>query len=99
MDNTILNVAPPTLVRDLDATASQLQWIVDSYDVLAVQRNPPVCESVWRQASVSLSSPMSVCPSLHTTSMLGSFCRWKVGAGSRRATVGEPAGDRLSQFE
>jgi EmrB/QacA subfamily drug resistance transporter len=31
MDNTILNVALPTLVGDLDATASQLQWIVDSY--------------------------------------------------------------------
>jgi EmrB/QacA subfamily drug resistance transporter len=31
MDNTILNVAMPTLVRDLDATASQLQWFVDSY--------------------------------------------------------------------
>jgi EmrB/QacA subfamily drug resistance transporter len=31
MDNTILNVALPTLVKDLDATASQLQWIVDSY--------------------------------------------------------------------
>ena len=31
MDNTILNVALPTLVRDLDASASQLQWLVDSY--------------------------------------------------------------------
>lgn len=31
LDNTILNVALPTLVRDLDASASQLQWIVDSY--------------------------------------------------------------------
>ncbi len=31
VDNTILNVALPTLVRDLHATASQLQWIVDSY--------------------------------------------------------------------
>ncbi|MCZ7665593.1 MAG: DHA2 family efflux MFS transporter permease subunit [Thermoleophilia bacterium] len=31
MDNTILNVALPTLVRDLDATSSQLQWMVDSY--------------------------------------------------------------------
>lgn len=31
MDNTILNVALPTLVRDLRATASELQWIVDSY--------------------------------------------------------------------
>ena len=31
LDNTILNVALPTLVRDLGATDSQLQWIVDSY--------------------------------------------------------------------
>ena len=31
VDNTILNVALPTLVRDLLATSSQLQWIVDSY--------------------------------------------------------------------
>jgi EmrB/QacA subfamily drug resistance transporter len=31
MDNTILNVALPTLARDLGATASQLQWMVDSY--------------------------------------------------------------------
>jgi EmrB/QacA subfamily drug resistance transporter len=31
VDNTILNVALPTLVRDLHATNSQLQWIVDGY--------------------------------------------------------------------
>ncbi|TMK55436.1 MAG: MFS transporter [Actinobacteria bacterium] len=31
IDNTILNVALPTLVRDLHASNSQLQWIVDSY--------------------------------------------------------------------
>jgi EmrB/QacA subfamily drug resistance transporter len=31
LDNTILNVALPTLVRKLGATASELQWIVDSY--------------------------------------------------------------------
>ena len=31
VDNTILNVALPTLVRELRATSSQLQWIVDSY--------------------------------------------------------------------
>ncbi len=31
LDNTILNVALPTLVRDLSASSSQLQWIVDSY--------------------------------------------------------------------
>jgi EmrB/QacA subfamily drug resistance transporter len=31
LDNTILNVALPTLAREFHATASQLQWIVDSY--------------------------------------------------------------------
>ncbi len=34
LDNTILNVALPTLVRDLHATASQLQWIVDAYTIV-----------------------------------------------------------------
>jgi len=34
LDNTILNVALPTLVRDLHASFSQLQWIVDSYTVV-----------------------------------------------------------------
>lgn len=31
VDNTIVNVALPTLQRELGATTSQLQWIVDSY--------------------------------------------------------------------
>jgi EmrB/QacA subfamily drug resistance transporter len=31
LDNTILNVALPTLQRDLNANASELQWMVDSY--------------------------------------------------------------------
>ena len=31
LDNTILNVALPSLQRDLDASTSGLQWIVDSY--------------------------------------------------------------------
>ena len=31
VDNTILNVALPTLVRALHASSSELQWIVDSY--------------------------------------------------------------------
>src|SRR6188508_3612989 len=34
VDNSILNVAIPTLVRDLDATNSQLQWMVDSYTLV-----------------------------------------------------------------
>ncbi|HXQ43496.1 MAG TPA: MFS transporter [Acidimicrobiales bacterium] len=31
LDNTILNIALPALVRDLHATESQLEWIVDIY--------------------------------------------------------------------
>jgi len=31
LDNTVLNVVLPTLVRDIRATTSQLQWIVDAY--------------------------------------------------------------------
>ena len=31
LDNTILNVALPTIREDLEASSSQLQWIVDSY--------------------------------------------------------------------
>jgi EmrB/QacA subfamily drug resistance transporter len=34
IDNTILNVALPTLVRDLNAGASDLQWIVDAYVIV-----------------------------------------------------------------
>jgi EmrB/QacA subfamily drug resistance transporter len=34
VDNTIVNVALPTLSRDLDASTSQLQWIVDSYSLV-----------------------------------------------------------------
>ncbi len=29
--NTVLNVALPTLIRELDATQTELQWIVDAY--------------------------------------------------------------------
>src|SRR5262245_42191503 len=31
MDNTIVNVAIPTLQKDLGASTSQLQWVVDAY--------------------------------------------------------------------
>jgi EmrB/QacA subfamily drug resistance transporter len=34
LDNTILNVALPTLSRDLQASESQLQWIVDAYTLV-----------------------------------------------------------------
>jgi EmrB/QacA subfamily drug resistance transporter len=34
LDTSVLNVAMPTLVNDLDASSSQLQWIVDSYTLI-----------------------------------------------------------------
>lgn len=34
LDNTILNVAIPTLARQLHASTSQLQWIVDAYTIV-----------------------------------------------------------------
>lgn len=34
VDNTIVNVALPTFVRELGATTSQLQWIVDAYTLV-----------------------------------------------------------------
>ncbi|MEA2286564.1 MAG: hypothetical protein QOJ21_2607 [Solirubrobacteraceae bacterium] len=34
IDNTIVNVALPTLVRDLDAEVSELQWVVDAYTLV-----------------------------------------------------------------
>src|SRR5215216_8194846 len=34
IDNTIVNVALPTLVRDLGTSISDLQWVVDSYTLV-----------------------------------------------------------------
>jgi EmrB/QacA subfamily drug resistance transporter len=34
VDNTIVNVALPTLSRELDASTSELQWIVDAYTLV-----------------------------------------------------------------
>src|SRR5271155_4905779 len=34
LDTTIVNVALPTLARELHASNSQLQWIVDAYNLV-----------------------------------------------------------------
>jgi EmrB/QacA subfamily drug resistance transporter len=34
IDNTIVNVALPTLARDLEASVSELQWVVDAYTLV-----------------------------------------------------------------
>src|ERR1700749_3187280 len=33
LDSTIVNVALPALVRELHATTTQLQWVVDAYNL------------------------------------------------------------------
>src|SRR6201993_5229444 len=34
LDTTLVNVALPTLTRELGATNSQLQWVVDAYNLV-----------------------------------------------------------------
>src|SRR4249920_716347 len=34
LDTTLVNVALPALVRELDATTTQLQWVVDAYNLV-----------------------------------------------------------------
>ncbi len=34
LDNTVLNVAIPDIVRELNATSGQLQWVIDAYAVV-----------------------------------------------------------------
>ena len=34
LDNTIVNVALPTLQEELGATTAELQWVVDAYSVI-----------------------------------------------------------------
>src|SRR5829696_7678818 len=34
IDNLVVNIAMPTIARDLDATTSQLQWIVSAYTLV-----------------------------------------------------------------
>ena len=37
VDNTVLNLAIPALMRDLSATPADVQWIIDAY-ILVVRR-------------------------------------------------------------
>ena len=34
LDTTIVNVALPTLIRELHATTTELQWVVDAYNLV-----------------------------------------------------------------
>ena len=65
LDNTILNVAIPTIVRDLDATNSQLQWMVDAYTL----SSPGCCSP--RGASATGSGAAVRCRSVSWCSVSG----------------------------
>ncbi|MGH2602951.1 MAG: hypothetical protein ACRDJ9_26635, partial [Dehalococcoidia bacterium] len=34
LDNLVVNVALPTMSRDLDASTTQLQWIISAYTIV-----------------------------------------------------------------
>src|SRR6201987_4218803 len=38
LDTTMVNVALPALVRELHATTTQLQWVVDAYNLVGAAR-------------------------------------------------------------
>ncbi len=64
IDNTILNVALPTLAREFGASASQLQWIVDSYILVfagLLLTAGFVGDKFGRRGALILSTP-SCCP-------------------------------------
>ena len=52
MDNTILDVAIPSLTAELGATNSRVQWIIDSY-VLEVGINGMSMDELAQRAGVS----------------------------------------------
>ena len=65
LDTTIVNVALPTLVRELHASNSQLQWVVDAFNLLFAARcSPPAacptgsgargcCSPAWRCSALA----------------------------------------------
>ena len=88
LDNTILNVALPTLQHEFDASPSKLQWMVDSYLlVFAGCCSCSVCSAIAsgasvrsRRASRSSGWPASA-PSSQTRPIRSSRCvrRWVWG--------------------
>ena len=55
LDTTIVNVALPSLVRELHASNSQLQWVVDAYNLLFPR---PRC---WPRAASRIASDARGC--------------------------------------
>ena len=77
IDNTIVNVALPTLVRDLDANVSEFQWVVDAYTlVFAALSCWPARWAIASAAAARCSggSPSSASPRRPPRSPVMSMC-------------------------
>lgn len=73
MDNTILNVALPTLARDLQASGSDLQWIVDSYVLVFAGNQAYIVRVSHSATSAGFSSPSISTVKLRVTSTVLPF--------------------------
>lgn len=65
LDTTIVNVALPTLVRELHATNSQLQWVVDAYNLVFAAfllAAGSLSDRVGRKGMLMSASPSSALP-------------------------------------
>jgi MFS family permease len=65
VDTTIVNVALPTLVRELHASNAQLQWVVDSFNLLfaaSVLAAGSLSDRLGRKGMLLAGSPCSVSP-------------------------------------
>jgi MFS family permease len=60
LDNTIVNVALPTLSRDLHASTSGLQWIIDAYTIVVASLlilSGSIGDRLGRRSAPRCSSP------------------------------------------
>ena len=61
LDITIVNVALPTLVRELHASNSQLQWVVDAYNLVFAALLLAAAASATASAARDFCSPAWAC--------------------------------------
>ena len=61
LDITIVNVALPTLVRELHASNSQLQWVVDAYSLVFAALLLAAGSLSTASAARDFCSPASAC--------------------------------------
>ena len=45
LDNTILNVAVPTIIRELHTNVSSMQWVISGYSLVFASSTPSACSA------------------------------------------------------